>query len=412
MISSSNSRGIYTWKHQHYTSYLAISTDDILLLTPHHSCYDELKQQLGYMFDYTTSSGEILHFLNLRIIQTTDAISFDQTQHIENNILPRYFNETTDVPYVSHPFPTDSTYEVELYKAFPLIGNDLQSIIREHNGSLAHWVGELIHVTTHSRPDLAYTTMRLSGYMACPKAPIFRALQQTMRYLYHHPHMPIIYPRHAIKDTPLKCHFSKGIAEVVQQTNTTLTNHNDADLARDIQDRRSVTCTIHTINTVAVSWKCKKQTQTALHSNGAEIRALQSGVKTTLHIRQFMATIGHPITHPTPTYEDNQATIHQVLQDRLTPQVRHLDVLITWLHEQYIRGSYNLAYEQSKLMTADVGTKPQPGKQLHQQLQCINGSRYYPQINSRHYNALHLHRYNVCNVTTTQRPTTTIPAKT
>ena len=42
--------------------------------------------------------------------------------------------------------------------------------------------------------------------------------------------------------------------------------------------------------------------------------------------------MGYPQPDPTITYEDNQATIAQVNQDRITPQVRHLDVLITWLH--------------------------------------------------------------------------------
>ena len=111
-----------------------------------------------------------------------------------------------------------------------------------------------------------------------------------------------------------------------------MVNFNDADFARDLSNRRSVTSTLHTLNSVAVSWKVKKQIETALHPNGAEIRALQSGVKQTIIFRNLLQNLGFPQRRPTITLEDNNSTIAQVLKDRLTPQVRHLDVLITWIH--------------------------------------------------------------------------------
>jgi hypothetical protein len=55
-----------------------------------------------------------------------------------------------------------------------------------------------MHITTISRPDLAYATMRLSGYMSRPNLPIFEALHHTMCYLYHHPHLPIMYPENQL----------------------------------------------------------------------------------------------------------------------------------------------------------------------------------------------------------------------
>jgi len=58
---------------------------------------------------------------------------------------------------------------------------------------MAKWIGELMYITTHTRVDIAYATMRLSGYMSAPKAPAFKALHWLMAYLYHHPHMPLMY---------------------------------------------------------------------------------------------------------------------------------------------------------------------------------------------------------------------------
>jgi hypothetical protein len=51
-----------------------------------------------------------------------------------------------------------------------------------------------MHISGISHPDISYACMRFSGYMACPNKPIFEALHHTMCCLYHHQHLPIMYP--------------------------------------------------------------------------------------------------------------------------------------------------------------------------------------------------------------------------
>ena len=51
--------------------------------------------------------------------------------------------------------------------------------------------------------------------------------------------------------------------------------------------------------------------------------------------RRLLLSIGRASPTATPIFEDNAATIAQVLRDRITPRTKHLDILITWLHEQY-----------------------------------------------------------------------------
>ena len=66
-------------------------------------------------------------------------------------------------------------------------------------------------------------------------------------------------------------------------------------------------------------WSCSKQTSTALHSTGAEIRALHKGVRGSIFARNFLAGIGFPHGRPVVTYEDNQTTVAAVLADRTMP---------------------------------------------------------------------------------------------
>ena len=183
--------------------------------------------------------------------------------------------------------------------------------------------------------------------------------------------------------------------------------YNDGDFGRDLKDRRSISSNIHTLNGVAIDWKAKKQQRVAEHTNGSEVRALFQGVKQTYCLRNFMLSIGFPICQPTPTYEDNQATIKQVLKDRITPQARPIDVLITSLHEHHARGTFAIADCKSQLMLADFNSHPIGGDQLANRVFWAAGTRFLPPTNSRHYLLLQLDKYPVAKTYNMQTLTTT-----
>jgi hypothetical protein len=101
---------------------------------------------------------------------------------------------SASIPKTPYPFPIEASFEQLLYESPPLVGRKLQLKEKDFRLSFNHLVGALMHVAGISRPGIAYACMRFSGYMATPNAPIFDALHQTFCYLYHHPHLPIMYP--------------------------------------------------------------------------------------------------------------------------------------------------------------------------------------------------------------------------
>ena len=78
------------------------------------------------IFKYSTQDGNIIKFLNLRIIRSIHGISLDQTQHIIMNILNSYWKNknTENVPWQSAPFPTDPKFEHALFLSLPLTTAD------------------------------------------------------------------------------------------------------------------------------------------------------------------------------------------------------------------------------------------------------------------------------------------------
>jgi hypothetical protein len=60
-------------------------------------------------------------------------------------------------------------------------------------------------------------------------------------------------------------------------------------------------------------------------------------------------------------------------------------VKLAWLNENFLRGTFQIAYSKSALMLVDCSTKPVNGAQLFQQISFALGVRYYPDPSTQHY---------------------------
>jgi hypothetical protein len=290
----------------------------------------------------------------------------------------------------------ESSFEQQLYEAPPLIGRDLQLKEKAFHFSFNHIIGELMHITNISHPDLVYACMRFSGYMATPNLPIFDALHLTMCYLCHHPHLPIMFPSKQLKQngTVMQSFWDTGKAEYLSpELGDELSTFTDADHARCLHTRHSTSVFFILFNGVVVSWSCKKQLQTALHSTGSEITTLHRGAFKTVLLCTFLQSIGIYLCGPTPTYEDNQGTIKLVRTNRLTDTVRSHAVKIAWLNENFNNEQLQLAYTKTSLMLCDCSTKPSNGAKLYDQISYAIGQHFYPTTDKQHYHDLDLHAY-------------------
>ena len=307
------------------------------------------------------------------------------------------------VPFESSPFPLSSEFEGKLFSDPHLTDDEIKEFNKKHRGGYSTWSGALLHIAEKSRPDLSYVAMRLTGYNVNPKALCYKVLHQAMCYLYHHPHVPIMYTRNHNSD--LDMYVKNGSAEIIPSSSNPSSASNgpikndvayaDGDFGRDLLDRRSVTSTVHMYNGTVHDWYCGKQSITADCTNGSEARALHTCIRKVVVHRRFMTSAGVPIGPPTRAYEDNSATISQVLKDRLTPNVKHLDMKILWLHQQKSIGIFYPFPCPTSRQVADFNSKPTGGSSLQQSFLYIVGARFYPPSTSKHYLLLELDKYNI-----------------
>ena len=157
--------------------------------------------------------------------------------------------------------------------------------------------------------------------------------------------------------------------------------------------RKSVTSVVHEYNEVVFCMEiCETNKQVQFYTQNW---AFYSGVKRTIVVRRFFESLGKAIQSPTISYEDNNAAIQQIQARQLTLKVKHLDIMITWLHEQHSDEKYVAIYCNTNLNKSDTNTKAHGGKILQEKNLSMVGFKFYPPEGSVHYDLLQLAKYNI-----------------
>ena len=322
-----------------------------------------------------------------KVIQSSDGISFDQTEHILQMLEP-HFPRSSSFTRTDTPFRTDRGYEQELMDFTPASHSELKLLEKEYGGSFATLYGQLLHVATISRPDISYALMRLGRFQPGPCRLGFEGLRKVFRFLASHPNIPIMYKKHSnSKSSSLLTYIPTSKPPVSICLPHSLAQMDDANFGTDLLDRKSISSNTTYYNGTIVSWKCSKQLSIATSTTDAEIRSLFQGLKKILVFRNFLSHLGFPESIPTSIFEDNQGTFDIVQAGRLTSRIKHLDIPLKYLHDQHTHGSFQVHQCSTHLMLADYLNKALAGPVI-KRLSAINvGKRFYPKPNTFHHNA-------------------------
>ena len=80
--------------------------------------------------------------------------------------------------------------------------------------------------------------------------------------------------------------------------------------------------------------------------------------------RKFYRLILYPIGPTSKLYVENQATIKTFLEDKISPQSRPLDFLITALHDIHLRKCFGMVDTRSNMQLSSLSSKPHEDKSL------------------------------------------------
>ena len=394
-ISCPEEPALYIYDKDDGYMIINTSTDDFLCAYSDRGLFHRFVTYLRNFFGITTQEGPVLSYLNMRIVQSSHGISYDQTEHIQNNIINYFFppDSCEKIKAAHTPFRTDSQFETDLAEQLPAQGKDLEDLETEFKGSFSKIMGMFMHIYCWTRDDLGYPMSRYGRYIHAANRAAFEGLKWIARYLATHRHRPIMYPRRSIDGYhTLRVDFDPPHFEEIELPNS-LIFPVDSDHARDLRTRRS--CHHHKalLNGVAVDWKHDQERCISLHSTEAEVRGVFACVKRGMHTQDVSLAIGIPrkILLPSPVYEDSEPCIDILDANEVTSRVKHVAVPIHFIHDQIrTHGRFVVRKISTRLNPADSGTKPNPSPAHFRHYDYSCGVRFYPPQGSDHYKLLQL----------------------
>ncbi|GJZ59365.1 ribonuclease H-like domain-containing protein, partial [Tanacetum coccineum] len=148
-------------------------------------------------------------------------------------------------------------------------------------------IGKLIYLT-HTRPDISYSVHCLSQFMHKPLKSHLKIALKVLRYLKNNPGIGV---------------------HIVKQPKVSLEAFVDADWAKCVVTRKSVTGFCIKLNGSLVSWKSKKQNTLSKSSAEAEYRAMASVTSEIVWILKILKDLNWEHFMPVNMFCDSQATI-------------------------------------------------------------------------------------------------------
>jgi hypothetical protein len=263
---------LYHMLYKGTVMYLMIYVDDILIACSNIDYIIEIKKKFCSKFDMS-DMGILEHFLNIRVVRTTNYLQMDQSVYIQK-VLDKHVDYLGDPKKTrKNPMPHDAMKKIkeEMDEENP-VGEEDKIFIE--NFPYRTLLGATLYLALNTRPDISYAVGVLSRFANKPTLVICRLMIYMMQYLRG--------------TTEMGIKFSGKIFDMHV--------HSDADWGGCLLTFKSTTGFIVTAVGGPVSWQSKLQTTVSTSSMQAEYQAIYAGMTELVWLRGVLKEIGLPLS--------------------------------------------------------------------------------------------------------------------
>ena len=305
---------------------LLLYVDDMLVAGSDMQEIVNLKQKLSKQFEMK-DLGAAKQILGMRIRRDTNSrtLLLSQDKYI-SKVLSRFNMQNAKV--VSTPLgvhfrlPKEQSPKTEEERAYMA------------KVPYASAIGSLMYVMVCTRPDIAQAVGAVSRYMNNPGKLHWEAVKWILRYL---------------RGTTGKALCFKG-------GDTILTGYVDADLAGNVDIRRSTTGYVYTLGGTAVSWGSQLQKIVALSTTEAEYVAVTEASKEMVWLQSFLEELGKK-QEDNVLYCDSQSAIHLAKNPSFHSRTKHIQLRYHFIRSLLEDGILKLEKISGAQNPADMLTK-------------------------------------------------------
>ncbi|CAE7723639.1 RE1, partial [Symbiodinium pilosum] len=221
--------------------------------------------------------------------------------------------------------------------------------------------GELLWITTKTRPDLIYVTSRIGQYITRNVEFAIQLAHNALRYLRSTAHYEIIYGgNHSSDQGPDVGPLQERVGAVEAYADASFAPGND----------RSQTGIILAWNQAPITWLSMRQPCASLSTAEAE---LQSSIDALALTEGFLPLIQELEPRPVKTflYNDNQGAVTVMKIPQGSWRTRHLRLKAAWFFEQLETSRYAVYHLPGKYMLGDLCTKTLQSLRIRELLQMM-----------------------------------------
>ncbi|KAJ0909110.1 putative RNA-directed DNA polymerase [Helianthus annuus] len=304
------------------TVFLLVYVDDIVLTGNSVVEIEKIKKVLHDTFKIK-DLGILKYFLGIEVLYNKGEVCFSQRKYCLE--LLNEFGYLGCKP-VNTPIEQSYVVKSKLDKDQKLLNNIT---------CFQKLIGKLIYLSL-TRPDISYTVQFLSQFMHKPTEVHLSLALRLLRYL---------------KQSPGKgLSFKKGL-------NLDLLGYADADWAKCLSTRKSVTGYCVYLGDCLVSWKSKKQSTVSRSSAEAEYRAMCSATCEIMWLKNLLSELSVSCSLPVVLKCDSQSAMSIAVNPVFHERTKHFELDLHFLREQVSNGIVSPEKVDSESQLADIFTK-------------------------------------------------------
>lgn len=308
---------------------LLLYVDDMLIVGQDANMIHKLKEDLSKSFDMK-DLGPAKHILGMEIVRDRKAkrLWLSQEKYIEQ-VLERFNMKN------ARPVNTPLAAHFKLSRRFCPTSDEEKAKMSSIPYSSA--VGSLMYAMVCTRPDIAHAVGLVSRYLSNPGKVHWEAVKWIFRYL---------------RGTSKLCLCYGGGKPILQA-------YTDADMAGDLDNRKSTSGYLFTFSGGAISWQSKLQKCVALSTTEAEYIAAVEAGKEMIWLKRFLQELDLKQDEYFVKC-DNQSTIDLSKNAMYHARTKHIDVRYHWLRDVIEEKHMKLVKVHTNKNGADMLTKIVP----------------------------------------------------
>lgn len=326
--------------------FLLVYVDDIILFSKSLDRIKEVQGRLKESFQ-CKAMGPVGYYLGLHIERDMERGWLKLHQHKYLKAMGEKYG--LEERRVATPLPDG----FKLHHA----GEDDEELDPEKQRRYQSIVGSLMYAGVNTRPDIACAVAQLARVVSRPLEEHVEVAERLVRYCSSTSRVGLMYSVHA----QLK---QRGVQQICAAAGTEpvrgrlyLSCFTDATLGSESIDASSQGGYLCCVGGSPVSWRSKKQGETAHSTSESEYMALFHGIKEVVWLRRLLEELGQEQEGPTPVFCDCQGAIAMAKNAVLHGLNKHMHIKWHWVRKEVKRGTVSLHYVRTTEQPADFLTK-------------------------------------------------------